>query len=405
MPDDCAAWHDLVTAAVHEAMPVLEELCSHSGSAPRVVMSGAVISRPGAGPQSFHADGGGGLFNVFIPLVDIEADRDGTQFWPGSHLDESAPDYAPLLTEDTGAMATMVSPGCREGGLLCFDYRCVHRGLANDHRERPVAYVVIAVEDDAQDRVNFPHLSVWEATSEVTAHMPFWDDATGRKVLLARAQRDSSLRKLASSSSMSVTQARDVVRRYCSLHGLDANSLQMQASAASALLMAASNKFTPDLNHNGVCSVAGIGIGPSPGKGLGAFALRSFPTHFTVGEYTGETMTGQQHKNRYSANGTPSAEDEGWALYRRARGVTVSGDYVFKVSDNVFIDAEDPEQSNWTRYINHSSEPNLAVKVLPKGIDGKPRIWFVALRDIKNGEELCFDYGESYWGDNDLFVK
>ena len=32
---------------------------------------------------------------------------------------------------------------------------------------------------------------------------------------------------------------------------------------------------------------------------------------------------------------------------------------------------------------------------------GQPRVWFVALRDIGPGEELLFDYGDSYWDDSD----
>jgi SET domain-containing protein len=27
----------------------------------------------------------------------------------------------------------------------------------------------------------------------------------------------------------------------------------------------------------------------------------------------------------------------------------------------------------------------------------QPRLWFVAIRDIEQGEELSYDYGDSYW--------
>jgi SET domain-containing protein len=27
----------------------------------------------------------------------------------------------------------------------------------------------------------------------------------------------------------------------------------------------------------------------------------------------------------------------------------------------------------------------------------QPRLWFVAMRDIESGEELSYDYGDSYW--------
>ena len=66
------------------------------------------------------------------------------------------------------------------GGFLCFDYRCVHRGLASQGRERAVAYFVVAFEPDVEDSHNFPQLSVHDAPAELTEAMPFWDDAVGR---------------------------------------------------------------------------------------------------------------------------------------------------------------------------------------------------------------------------------
>ena len=167
MPVDCHVWAGLVNIAVSAAMPLFEELCECE-EAPRVVMSGVVVSRRGASFQSFHTDGGPGLFTLFVPLVDIEPEADGTQFWPGSHLDEEAPLRSRYLHEDTAAMAEMVSPECAAGSLLCFDYRVLHRGLPNDSRERAVAYVVVATERDAVDD-NFPSaLSVFDATPATT---------------------------------------------------------------------------------------------------------------------------------------------------------------------------------------------------------------------------------------------
>ena len=62
---------------------------------PRLVSHRALLSRPGAAAQKFHFDArlplgsilpSHRLFNVFVPLVDIEEGDDGTQFLPGSHL-------------------------------------------------------------------------------------------------------------------------------------------------------------------------------------------------------------------------------------------------------------------------------------------------------------------------------
>ena len=157
-----AAWNALCERAVELATPAI---LAASGAADcqkvRILMSGAVVSRPGALEQSFHADGEGGLYNIFVPLVDVEESSDGTQFWPGSHLSDPSMEEVLALTESPVRMAEMESPGCQAGGLLLFDYRVIHRGLAAvRERERPVAYVVCTAEDGAQDRKNFPDLSV-----------------------------------------------------------------------------------------------------------------------------------------------------------------------------------------------------------------------------------------------------
>lgn len=132
------AWRALEDCVAAQALPLLAPLAD-DGVVPRVLMSGAVVSRPGAGPQSFHADGVGRLANVFVPLVAIAPASDGTQFWRGSHREPSAGERVDAdltLASDGAAMAQMAAPGCAAGGMLAFDYRVIHRGLANDARQR-----------------------------------------------------------------------------------------------------------------------------------------------------------------------------------------------------------------------------------------------------------------------------
>ena len=189
------AWAELGTAVEDVAVPIVQELAQlprHpddgglplSGTVvragrPRKRMSGAIVSRPGAVAQAFHVDASRShllgasllsrhrLFNVFVPLVDIEEDSDGTQFWPRSHLHRGrarlladAAERSGAVESDEAAMAAMEAPACPAGGMIIFDYRCLHRGLANElSRSRPVAYCVLST-GMARDNANFPERSL-----------------------------------------------------------------------------------------------------------------------------------------------------------------------------------------------------------------------------------------------------
>jgi hypothetical protein len=98
------------------------------------------------------------------------------------------------------------------------------------------------------------------------------------------------------------------------------------------------------------------------GKGL--FAEEAIPKGARILEYTGRAV--------------PQAERlKDW------------GKYYFEVGKNKVIDGNIP--SNVARYINHSCAPNCEAD----GPEGKVYIW--ALRNIKPGEELTYDYGEEYF--------
>lgn len=152
---------------------------------PSVAMTGAIISRPGAKAQRFHADAQDThfrlarlnprhrLFNVFIPTVDIENDGDGTMLWPCSHLEQTRYDSyqrairrSGHLEDDDEAMAAMVAPSMRAGDVLLFDYRLIHRGMTSMGRERCIAYAVLAT-GGAWDSVNFPPLSLWNGVNSL----------------------------------------------------------------------------------------------------------------------------------------------------------------------------------------------------------------------------------------------
>ena len=155
----------------------------------------------------------------------------------------------------------------------------------------------------------------------------------------------------------------------------------------------------------GLCASGAVRIGESPGRGLGAYAARALPAHLELGVYQGEVLHGvSAYHARYGEIADADAEwHHAWATERRLRGVGTTGQYVFAVgscprtSRYLYVDAEDPERSNWTRFLNHcDAEPNLRAR---KSVseEGVPTVRFsVMSRPVARGEELTFDYGPNY---------
>lgn len=66
--------------------------------------------------------------------------------------------------------------------------------------------------------------------------------------------------------------------------------------------------------------------------------------------------------------------------------------YYLYDADHYFIPAQGCKIMDMANYLNHSATPNI--------ISIEEGIWFEAIRDIKEGEELFVDYGEIVEGVN-----
>ncbi|MEO5813250.1 MAG: SET domain-containing protein-lysine N-methyltransferase [Rhodanobacter sp.] len=113
----------------------------------------------------------------------------------------------------------------------------------------------------------------------------------------------------------------------------------------------------------------------SPIHGTGVFATRALRTGETVLEYKGRRLTHAQADDLYGDGG------EG--------GHT----FLFTLNAHYIIDAN--QQGNSARWINHSCAPNCQALVVESasGDARRDRVVIEALRDIKAGEELTYDYG------------
>jgi SET domain-containing protein len=102
-------------------------------------------------------------------------------------------------------------------------------------------------------------------------------------------------------------------------------------------------------------------------QGRGAFATRQIRRGQRIAEYTGEHIDNDEADRRY--------DDEKMKRHHT---------FLFIVNDDEVIDAA--VGGNDSRFINHSCDPNCEAVV-----EGK-RIFIYALRTIRPGEELAYDY-------------
>ncbi len=103
--------------------------------------------------------------------------------------------------------------------------------------------------------------------------------------------------------------------------------------------------------------------------GLGLFAGEPIPKGACVIEYVGRTLK--------------KGEDE-----------TITSQYLFEVTKTKTIDGG--ARSNTARYINHSCRPNCEIDIY------KERVFVMAKRNIKEGEELNYDYDTDFF---DEYIK
>jgi SET domain-containing protein len=98
-------------------------------------------------------------------------------------------------------------------------------------------------------------------------------------------------------------------------------------------------------------------------QGTGAFARRDIPKGTRVIEYIGEKISKQESLRRCEAD----------------------NEYIFTLNGEQDLDGK--VDWNPARFINHSCTPNCDADV------ENDHIWIVAARDLKEGEELTYNYG------------
>ena len=72
----------------------------------------------------------------------------------------------------------------------------------------------------------------------------------------------------------------------------------------------------------------------------------------------------------------------------------VGGKYLFEINNNWVINGS--PRYNKARYVNHSCAPNCETDIKGK------RVYISAIKNIKKGTELSYDYGKEYF---DEYIK
>ncbi|HEY6120631.1 MAG TPA: SET domain-containing protein-lysine N-methyltransferase [Pyrinomonadaceae bacterium] len=106
----------------------------------------------------------------------------------------------------------------------------------------------------------------------------------------------------------------------------------------------------------------GLRIEHSPIEGKGCFSNKTFTRGKKIAEYEGERISNAEANRRASR--------------RKLR--------ICAINNRWSLDGS--RGGNGTHYINHSCEPNAYMKIV------YDHILFIALRDIRPGEEITIDY-------------
>lgn len=109
--------------------------------------------------------------------------------------------------------------------------------------------------------------------------------------------------------------------------------------------------------------------------GTGVFAKIDIPAGSKIIEYVGRKISKSESDKVF---------DERYAKYKGNEGI-IAGVYLFELNKKYDIDGD--VSWNDAKYINHSCDPNAET------LNDKNHIWIVAIKDIKKGEEITYDYG------------
>ena len=107
--------------------------------------------------------------------------------------------------------------------------------------------------------------------------------------------------------------------------------------------------------------------------GRGVFASRQIRKGTRIIQYIGELIDKEESNRR------------GLELFEESQKTGGASVYIFDLNEEWDLDGN--KEYNNARLINHSCEPNAEM------VNEDDELWLYALREIRKGEEITFDYG------------
>ena len=111
--------------------------------------------------------------------------------------------------------------------------------------------------------------------------------------------------------------------------------------------------------------------------GNGVFATRNITKGKKIIQYIGEKISKKEGDKRSEKR-----------IKKYLNSKTTGSVYIFELNKRYDIDGS--PLYNKARYINHSCKPNCEVEIINN------EIWIISIRNIKNGQELSYDYGYEF---------
>ncbi len=112
--------------------------------------------------------------------------------------------------------------------------------------------------------------------------------------------------------------------------------------------------------------------------GTGVFAKVDIPAGSKIIEYVGRKISKKESDRVF---------EERYSKYK-GNEKEVAGVYLFELNKKYDIDGD--VSWNDAKYINHSCDPNAET------VNDGNHIWIVAIKDIKKGDEITYDYGYDF---------